>query len=494
MFKYYFNLLLLLLAVSLPGVATATETIESIQQKVDTFKASSAYQFAPATAEKAHGYLGAAMIANEANEAEKVSEGIARALATLNEASQNAERFQSQYSDLLLYKNAAEKAVSQVTFQEGLQEVNPQQLLNDAKASFNDAVSLFESGDLSNTRQRANEAKQQYIKAIDATLPTLIDETGSILSRASAAGAKNAVPKTYEAAKLELSKMERYADGLTQAVPTESGYAKALAAQSLQLAKQVKLWRKSYGSHEELYLGARDDRLKLAAALNIELDSTDSSADISIDELLQAVARLQSSLTNQQAVHKAEIAKLQAQYREELENAVSAQRSTLLSDQSEQLSSLKEAFRAKLERETFETKRQKRVRDLFEKGEVELLVNLDGSLLIRLAKLQFASGSSKVDATYYSLLGKLKEALDIYGERKVRIEGHTDSQGDVKVNQKISLKRAEAVRDFLVAATMDSSRIKALGYGEVRPVASNEFKKGRAMNRRIDIVIEAQHD
>ena len=153
-----------------------------------------------------------------------------------------------------------------------------------------------------------------------------------------------------------------------------------------------------------------------------------------------------------------------------------------------------EAFRAKLERETFEAKRQKRLRDLFEKGEVELLVNLDGSLLIRLTSLQFSSGSSKIDAGYYNLLGKLKEALAVYGERKIRIEGHTERKGAVKTNHKISLKRAEAVRDFLIAAAMDGSRIKALGYGEVRPVASNEFKKGRAMNRRIDIVIEAQHD
>ena len=63
--------------------------------------------------------------------------------------------------------------------------------------------------------------------------------------------------------------------------------------------------------------------------------------------------------------------------------------------------------------------------------------------------------------------------------------------GEVKANQKLSLKRAEAVRDFLIAAGTDAGRLKALGYGEVRPIASNEFKKGRAMNRRIDVAIAA---
>jgi len=47
------------------------------------------------------------------------------------------------------------------------------------------------------------------------------------------------------------------------------------------------------------------------------------------------------------------------------------------------------------------------------------------------------------------------------------------------------------VRDFLVAAGMEASRLKALGYGEVRPIASNDYERGLAMNRRIDIIIRA---
>jgi len=112
-------------------------------------------------------------------------------------------------------------------------------------------------------------------------------------------------------------------------------------------------------------------------------------------------------------------------------------------------------------------------------------------LLIRLGSLKYASGSSKINAKYYDMLGRLKEALAIYGERNTRIEGHTDNQGDVRANQRLSLKRAESVRDFLIAAGTDGTRLKALGYGEIRPIASNEFERGRDMNRRIDIVIEA---
>jgi len=241
-------------------------------------------------------------------------------------------------------------------------------------------------------------------------------------------------------------------------------------------------------------LSARSDRLVLAKTLGIPVDLSNANSDVSMSDISNAIADLQKELATEKEGHRTDLAQLEKKYNRQLEDKIKEQKTSLLSEQNEQLTHLKEAFRAKLERETFENRRQKQVRSLFKKGDVELLVNLDGSLLIRLSSLQFAPGSSKVEAIHYDLLGRLKQALEIYGERNVRIEGHTDSKGDVKVNQKISLKRAEAVRDFLIAAAMDGSRLKALGYGEVRPIASNEFKKGRSMNRRIDIVVKSRHD
>jgi len=182
-----------------------------------------------------------------------------------------------------------------------------------------------------------------------------------------------------------------------------------------------------------------------------------------------------------------ELQALNQQHQKELQ----ALREKLLASSSEQLASMKDAFRAKLERETFEKKRQQRLQKLFKQGGAEILVNLDGSLLIRLTGLKFRSGRSKIDSKYFDLLNRLKEAMDIYQDRSLRIEGHTDDRGDVKPNQVLSLKRAEAVRDFLIAAGADGARLKALGYGEVRPIASNEFAKGRDMNRRIDVIINA---
>ena len=70
------------------------------------------------------------------------------------------------------------------------------------------------------------------------------------------------------------------------------------------------------------------------------------------------------------------------------------------------------------------------------------------------------------------------------------IEGHTDSTGGDEINQVLSKQRAEAVRAYLVAnQTIRADKIDSRGYGPTRPLASNTTPEGRAINRRIDVVI-----
>ncbi|MDQ6995750.1 MAG: OmpA family protein, partial [Mariprofundaceae bacterium] len=214
--------------------------------------------------------------------------------------------------------------------------------------------------------------------------------------------------------------------------------------------------------------------------------------DYSTQALVKAVHQLQTKLQQQSIDAKHRLLSSKQACKEDKKQALAQLQATLLLEKNRQLGDMKDAFRAKLERETFELKRQKRLRALFPEKGVQIIVNLDGSLLIRLGMLNFGSGETKLNARYFDLLGRLKEAMDIYGDRTFRIEGHTDSLGDAKENQQLSLQRAESVRDFLIAAGVDAASIKALGYGEVHPIASNEYAKGREMNRRIDVVIEAR--
>jgi outer membrane protein OmpA-like peptidoglycan-associated protein len=69
---------------------------------------------------------------------------------------------------------------------------------------------------------------------------------------------------------------------------------------------------------------------------------------------------------------------------------------------------------------------------------------------------------------------------------RIEISGHTDNAGNPKTNQKLSEKRAQACRDYLISKGIDGSRIEAVGYGDQRPVAPNDSEDGRQQNRRIE--------
>jgi len=72
---------------------------------------------------------------------------------------------------------------------------------------------------------------------------------------------------------------------------------------------------------------------------------------------------------------------------------------------------------------------------------------------------------------------------------KVEVQGHTDNIGSESSNQKLSEKRAEVVKNYLVARGVKADRIKVVGYGEKNPIADNKTADGRAMNRRIEFKV-----
>ncbi len=84
---------------------------------------------------------------------------------------------------------------------------------------------------------------------------------------------------------------------------------------------------------------------------------------------------------------------------------------------------------------------------------------------------------------------KLAQFLQENPERKVVVEGYTDSTGSASYNQQLSERRAESVRRALTRAGVDPQRIQTVGYGEEYPVASNDSPASRAMNRRVEVTI-----
>jgi OmpA-OmpF porin, OOP family len=85
-------------------------------------------------------------------------------------------------------------------------------------------------------------------------------------------------------------------------------------------------------------------------------------------------------------------------------------------------------------------------------------------------------------------LDRAEEQIRAYPGARVMIEGHTDNAGSSASNSKLSSDRAAAVRDYLASAISDA-KFETAGYGETRPISSNDTDEGRQKNRRVDIVI-----
>jgi outer membrane protein OmpA-like peptidoglycan-associated protein len=129
------------------------------------------------------------------------------------------------------------------------------------------------------------------------------------------------------------------------------------------------------------------------------------------------------------------------------------------------------------------------VRSYFASDEAEVYKQ-GNQLVIRLKAIQFPVGKDVIMPSNYALLSKVQRAIRTFGEPDILIEGHTDSTGTDEVNDHLSQRRADAVRQYFVAnGTLPEDKIIAVGYGSKRPLASNETPEGRAINRRIDVFI-----
>lgn len=104
-------------------------------------------------------------------------------------------------------------------------------------------------------------------------------------------------------------------------------------------------------------------------------------------------------------------------------------------------------------------------------------------------KVFFATGKARILKKSYDLLDEVAMALRDRPQMRVRIEGHTDSRGSARKNLKLSQRRADSVRDYMVAAGVDEGRLVPVGFGEDVPIDTNRTRAGRAQNRRVEFHI-----
>jgi SecD/SecF fusion protein len=121
------------------------------------------------------------------------------------------------------------------------------------------------------------------------------------------------------------------------------------------------------------------------------------------------------------------------------------------------------------------------------KGGVEAPVDLSQQREVKLRNVLFAEGSVELDKASIKVLEPIVAQLKEYPEIQLEIQGHTDNLGSEENNKRLSQGRAASVREYLIAQGVQEDRLVAIGYGEQRPVVSNNTEEGRAQNRRIEM-------
>jgi outer membrane protein OmpA-like peptidoglycan-associated protein len=113
----------------------------------------------------------------------------------------------------------------------------------------------------------------------------------------------------------------------------------------------------------------------------------------------------------------------------------------------------------------------------------------ESGVVVTLGDVLFSSGQAQLVEGGRSSLEEVVDLLQTEPDKQIRVEGHTDSRGDAEANLQLSQQRAEAVREALIELGVASDRVTATGMGEDFPISSNEDEEGRALNRRVDVIL-----
>jgi len=372
---------------------------------------------------------------------------------------------------------------------------------NAAEELLRSAGNALERADQDLTRERNNKAKARFRETeLNAIKKSIMTPAHEALNAALKAKADKSAPKSYTKAKDLLILAEEILNSNRYAVADATAKAEEAIYQAQHAIKITDLLQSRKFSQEELVLLYETGLAQVAKELGYDAAFDQPIADIintmanSVRSLQEENKQLENDLQEkQELLEKAQQATdaERARAKKQIE-ALAARSETDIALAQQKESALQEELakkEAELQRKQQREAKIAKIRRMFLPEEAKVLLE-ENQLIIRLMSLTFPIGKAIIQPEYFGLLSRVQRGIREYPDAKITIEGHTDSSGDERYNERLSTKRAEAVRAYILSnMVLATDQIDAVGYGESRPVANNDTEEGRAQNRRIDVLI-----
>ena len=387
--------------------------------------------------------------------------------------------------------------------------------------NFAEATRRLERGSIKYAQRYATKAENAYREAeLAAIKANYLSETKNLIGQAEKLRAVKYAPMSLNNARILLATAEtelttnRYDTDRPRLLAME---AKHNALHAIYVSKLQRSIRDKTTNLEAVLLEWEASISKLGAALN-RSTFFDDGEEVAIENLLAGIGELQSDknrLDQDLNDREAQVVALNTQIfkmKTMMDEVAALQEEKDLMDQdlddrevqvtllNVRLARMQELLgggdqtieelETLLEQQARHRERFARVESLFQPQQAAVFRQGD-TVIIRMIGLNFDSGAAELKAEHASMLDILKQAIGVFPESRVIVEGHTDAFGSDAQNLSLSRSRAESVVQHLLASMAVSPlNLQSVGYGESRPVANNETEEGRKRNRRIDVVIQ----
>jgi len=500
----------IVILIGFVNVSYAASSIDDLTVLMDSARVAEAYVFAPKMYEKAQKKADKAQQAVKKGKRRKDIEGhVAEAMEYVENAIKSTEVARLTLNDYLPSREKAKKAQAPVLVPE---------LYQKAEKQFINATSKVESGDVKGGLKEAEKSLPLFnVAEMEAIRVDILGTADKFIAAAVADEADKFALSTLDKARTARAKgdailsQDRYN---REEAAVEAKRAEYEARHASNIAQSVRSLNRNDQAWEKLMLIYEIQMNRIASEAGIEQLPFDDGPLAAADSLINYINNLKGERNELIAVQekttgqlKKTLGRMDYKYAEDapvrlaeivdsefilFQDNVNNLREEVVAEKTKvtELTSSHEEVSAELQVRKEKEEKFKKAKNILNPSEGEVLFNASNDIVLRLGGLSFDVGKSDLKDEHMPLLKKVEEVIKMFPESKLVIEGHTDASGDRPTNAALSEKRAFSVMQYLRQSLLiPADRVRSIGYGDEKPIASNQTSEGRAKNRRIDIII-----